>query len=144
MRSLLDVNVCIALLDSNHVFHEKAHAWWGSHAKQGWASCPLTENGVVRIMSSAGYSKDTRFSIAELIDRLQTFARQTNHEFWPDELSLLDNDVFVREHLHSSSRLTDNYLLALATYKKGRLATFDDGISAAAVKKAKPLNLVHI
>ena len=144
MRVLLDINVCIALLDPSHVFHERAHAWWSSNGKHGWASCPLTENGLVRIMSNPSYSKEIRLSMDDLIETLDTFAGATDHEFWPDDLSIRNGDVFIRERLHGSARLTDVYLLALATKRKGRLATFDEGITISAVKNAKPHNLVHI
>jgi uncharacterized protein len=144
VRALLDINVWIALFDPSHVFHERAHSWWSTNSKRGWASCPLTENGVVRIMSNPAYSKGTRFSIGDLIQRLRTFVAQSDHEFWADDLSLRSAEIFVTENLHSSQRLTDIYLLALATHRKGRLVTFDQGISIATARKAKPHNLVII
>ena len=74
MRALLDANVIIALLDSDHAFHERGHDWGAEKMKRGWASCPLTENGVVRIMSNPNYSQKTRFTPADMIGRLRTFA----------------------------------------------------------------------
>ena len=142
MRSLLDINLCIALFDPNHIFHERAHVWWAANARHGWASCPLTENGVVRIMSNPAYSKEVRFPVSDLIERLRLFTSQTNHQFWADDLSLRDPQLFDIEKLHSSARLTDTYLLALAAHRKGRLATFDKGIVLTAVKRAKHENLV--
>ena len=133
MRALLDVNVVIALLDPDHAFHERAHAWWAAQAKSGWASCPIVENGVVRIMSHPGYSKVARFTPGDLISRLRTFAAQTNHEFWPDDVSLRDGKLFPAERIHSSRQLTDLYLLALAAKHAGRLATFDQAIAISAV-----------
>ena len=141
MRALLDVNVIIALLDPDHAFHERAHAWWAANMKRGWASCPLTENGVVRIMSNPGYSQKTRFTPGDLIDRLRKFARQSNHEFWPDKISLRDEKIFVVERIHSSRQLTDLYLLALAVEHHGRLVTFDHGIPLSGVHNAKAANL---
>jgi len=141
MRALLDVNVIIALLDSNHAFHERAHDWWAANLKLGWASCPLTENGVVRIMSHPHYSDKVRFTPGDLIDRLRQFAGQSDHEFWPDEISVCDANYFASERIHSSRQLTDLYLLALATRHQGRLVTFDQGIPLSAVKNVKPSNL---
>jgi hypothetical protein len=137
MRALLDVNVVIALLDPDHAFHERAHAWWAAQAKSGWASCPIVENGVVRSMSHPGYSQGARFTPGDLISRLRTFATQTNHEFWPDDVSLRDGKLFTAERIHSSRQLTDLYLLALAGKHAGRLATFDQGIAISAVCGAK-------
>jgi len=144
MRALLDVNVVIALLDPDHAFHERAHDWWAAHAKSGWASCPIVENGVVRIMSHPGYSHGARFTPDDLISRLRTFATQTNHEFWPDDVSLRDGKIFAAERLHRSRQLTDLYLLALAAAHGGRLATFDQGIPISAVSAAKTENLYII
>jgi toxin-antitoxin system PIN domain toxin len=141
MRALLDVNVIIALLDPDHAFHERAHDWWATNARRGWASCPLTENGVVRIMSNPSYSQKARFTSANLIGRLRQFSTQSNHEFWPDEISLRDETIFVTEHIHSSRQITDLYLLALATKHRGRLVTFDQGILVSAIREAKPANL---
>jgi uncharacterized protein len=141
MRALLDVNVIIALLDPDHAFHERAHAWWAANRNRGWASCPLTENGTVRIMSHPGYSRKLRFTPGELIGCLHQFAAQSNHEFWPDDISLRDETIFAAGHIHSSRQLTDLYLLALAVAHHGRLVTFDQGIPLSGVPHAKASNL---
>ena len=144
MRSLLDVNVLIALFDPDHVFHERAHIWWGAHAADGWASCPITENGFVRIMSQPTYSARVRFPAGDLIQRLATFAQQTNHEFWSDSISLRDAQLFARDRIHNSRQITDLYLLALAVTHSARLVTFDDGVALSAVIGAAAHHLVVI
>jgi hypothetical protein len=142
MRALLDVNVIIALLDPDHAFHERAHIWWAANARQGWASCPLTENGVVRIMSHPGYSRQAAFSPGDLIGRLREFAKMSDHEFWPDDISLRDEADFSADRIHSSRLVTDLYLLALSARHQGRLVTFDQGIPLSAVPAAKSVNLL--
>jgi len=142
MRALLDFNVIIALLDASHVFHERAHDWLALNGALGWASSPLTENGVIRIMSNPGYSRQARFTPGDLIARLKQFTRQSDHEFWPDDLSFCDGKSFVTEHLHGSRLLTDIYLLGLAIKHGGRLVTFDQGIPLSAVRNAKIENLL--
>ncbi|MGE3841115.1 MAG: TA system VapC family ribonuclease toxin [Vicinamibacterales bacterium] len=144
MRSLLDVNVTIALLDPDHVFHERAHRWWAAQKRFGWASCPLTENGVVRIMSNPAYSAAARFTPGDLIARLRLFAARTNHEFWPDSLSIRDENVLVAERVHGARQLTDLYLLALAVNRGGRLATFDRSVPLSAVPSAESRHLTVI
>lgn len=144
MRALLDVNVIIALLDPDHVFHDKAHKWWASHSSSGWASCPIVENGTVRIMSNIGYTRGARFTPGDLIVRLRAFAEQTNHEFWSDDISLRDGSVFALDRIHGSKQLTDIYLLAIAAKHKGRLVTFDEGIAVSVVREARPANLLVI
>ena len=144
MRALLDINVLIALLDPDHVFHDRAHGWWKGQAKSGWASCPLTENGVVRIMSNPAYSRAAEFRPGELVEQLDLFVSQSNHEFWPDDLSLRDKTALVRDHLHSSRSITDIYLLALAVKNRGFLATFDQAIPVSAVRGATKESLTAI
>jgi toxin-antitoxin system PIN domain toxin len=144
MRALLDINVLIALLDPDHAFHERAHQWWASNRKSGWSSCPLTENGTIRILSHSGYSSEECFTPGELIVRLQQFADQTDHEFWADDISFRDVKIFSAERIHRSRQLTDLYLLALAAKHKGKLATFDQGIALSAVPIANVGNLCVI
>ncbi len=144
MRSLLDINVIIALLDPDHTFHERAHSWWSEHHDEGWASCPLTENGVVRIMSNSSYSREMQFTPHELINQLRLFGEQTDHEFWGDSISLRDEEIFSSDLILNSRQLTDLYLLALAVKHKGRLATFDGKIPLSAVRHAKEKNLYRI
>jgi predicted nucleic acid-binding protein len=97
----------------------------------GWcASCPIL-----------GYSRTARFAPGDLIDRLRRFAAQSDHEFWPDEISLRDEKIFAAERLHHSRQLTDLYLLALAVTHQGRLVTFDREIPLSGVPGATPSNL---
>lgn len=139
-RHLLDINVLIALLDPDHAFHHRAHAWWAAEARP-WASCPLTENGLLRIMASTGYSKTTRFSIQDIASRLSLFASNTDHAFWPDSLTIRDGDHFRHDSILSSKHLTDLYLLALSVENQGCLATFDQHIPLSAIPAAKASHL---
>lgn len=143
MRSLLDINVLIALLDQDHAFHARAHAWWRKN-QPPWASCPLTENGVVRIMASPAYSEARRFTVAELVTLLQVFTANTKHTFWPDSVSILDADRLDHRRILSSRSLSDLYLLSLAVENRARLVTFDHGIAASAVRGATPRNLLVV
>lgn len=144
MRALLDVNVVIALLDAAHVFHARAHAFWSASAPAGWASCPITENGVVRVMSHPGYSKLRRFSPYDLVQALKTFVSGTDHEFWVDDVSFRDDAVFAMDRVHGSRQQTDLYLLALAARHGGRLVTFDQNIALGPVKQARVDKLLVI
>jgi len=132
-RALFDMNVVIALMDASHVFHARAHQWWEQQQSEGWASCPLTENGVIRIMSAPAYSQNAAFSIPQLVKALRSFKERTNHQFWPDDLSFLDSSCFEPGLVLSSRQITDVYLLALAVKNEGCLVTFDQGIPVAAV-----------
>lgn len=139
--NLLDVNFLIALFDPDHVHHEAAHSWFGSQRSSGWATCPLTENGAVRILSNPAYSP-TAARPAEIARRLAAFHDSGDHMFWPDEVSLCDARVFDLGVGHR--HLTDVYLLALAVRRDGRLATFDRSIPAKAVRGARAGHLVVV
>lgn len=138
---LLDINVLVALFDPAHIHHESAHAWLGANRKRGWATCPLTENGVVRVLSQPGYRRDPP-TPAQVVDRLTTFRASGDHAFWPDELSLCDANHFESMLPATSRQLTDVYLLALAIQRGGRLVTFDRTIPIAAVVGAERRHLV--
>jgi len=142
MIYLLDVNVLIALLDPAHVQHEPAHAWFGQVSHSAWATCPLTENGVLQIIGNPKYpnTMGSPASIAPLVAQLRSHA---GHTFWPDDVSLLDGKHVDATRLLSSAQLTDTYLLALARAHKGKLATFDRRLVVDAVPNgAKHLELI--
>ncbi len=139
--ALLDVNVLIALFDPDHVHHDAAHAWFGTQRVSGWATCPLTENAVVRILSNPAYGASTTQPI-ELAGRLAAFRASGHHTFWPDDLSLCDTTVFDLAVGHR--QLTDVYLLGLAVAHGGFLATFDRSIPLKAARGARPADLVVV
>jgi len=140
VRALLDVNVLIALLDSDHTSHGVAMSWFAKHAPEGWASCPITQNGCVRIMSNPGYPN--ALPVQVVMQHLAGACREDVHEFWPDDVSLLGPEDFDPTRIHGPRQLTDIYLLGLATAHAGRFVTFDTGVSLAAVRKATAHNLV--
>ena len=142
MRALLDVNVLIALLDQAHPHHDIALAWLKSGIKHGWASCPITQNGCIRIMSQAAYPGAR--PAAQIIERLRAAMEHSAHEFWPDDASILDPRVVDATRVHGARQVTDTYLLALAVKHGGRLATFDSGIALSAVKGAQANHLVTL
>jgi toxin-antitoxin system PIN domain toxin len=135
--ALLDVNVLVALFDPDHVHHDAAHDWFGANRDAGWATCPLTENGLVRILSNTAYS-GVHEAPAAVQKRLVAFCASGEHVFWPDEVSLRDARRFRWPGTATHRHITDIYLLALATHKQGRLVTFDRAIPVAAVAGVEP------
>lgn len=142
MIALLDVNFLIALTDPGHQFHLSAKSWIAKEATHGWASCPLTQNGCIRIVSQSGY----RFPVPllEAISTLIDICASSRHAFWPDDISLLDTALFDHSKIHGPRQLTDLYLLALAVKHGGRLVTFDREIPLNAVRGAKRAHLVVV
>ena len=131
MRALLDINVLIALLDPEHLHHEAANDWFDGIA-DGWASCPLTQNGAIRIMAATGYAGGAG-PTSEVAGYVADLCARDDHEFWSDDISLIDRRHVDRDKLAGPKSLTDTYLLALARAHHGRLATFDRRIAVAAV-----------
>ena len=103
---LLDINVLIALIDPAHVQHDRAHAWFAATGSEVWATCPLTENGVLRIVGHARYpnSPGTPAAVAEVVAGLRALA---GHEFWPDDLTLFDGRHVDTARLLDSAQVTD-------------------------------------
>jgi hypothetical protein len=140
LRALLDINVLIALLDSQHVHHQAASDWLRARvADHGWASCPLTQNGVVRIMSQPAYPGAQ--PAARVAARLTEATETRWHAFWPDDVSLLEPGIVDWNRLLASRQVTDVYLLALAVRHGGRFVTLDRKIDAATVANADPSHL---
>lgn len=142
MRGLLDINVLVALLDENHTHHRAASDWLGGNIQNGWASCPLTQNGCVRIMSQPRYPN--ALGVSAVVLRLQSAVSTRHHEFIADDISLLDDSAVDRERLLSPRHLTDVYLLALAVAHGARLVTLDKSIPLAAVRRATAESLMVI
>lgn len=133
MIFLLDVNVLIALVDPAHVHHEPAHLWFEASGAASWATCPLTQNGVLRILSHPKYP-NTVGSPATVAPILEGLLALPGHHFWADDLSLVRNPNVDLARVASTDRVTDTYLLALAAAKGGQFATFDRRLSAQPVK----------
>ena len=141
--ALLDVNVLVALFDPSHQNHENAHRWFGRDSRHGWATCPITINGCVRVLSNDAYSA-VDATPAEVTRRLRNLCSGTGHHFWPDSVALFDETLFRAASIVSHRQITDVYLLGLAVRNHGRLATFDRSIPAKAVAGAQPGSLVII
>lgn len=142
MRSLLDVNVLLALFDRDHVDHERARSWLDMEIEHGWASCAITQNGFVRIISRPRYPNPITPNHA--VDLLRRATRARHHRFWTGAVSIVDPAVVDPSRVHSSKHVTDAYLLALAVANSGRFVTFDQSIALTTVPGAKPEHLIVV
>jgi toxin-antitoxin system PIN domain toxin len=140
VRALFDVNVLLALFDRQHVHHGRAAGWWKTWRSEGWASCPLTENGFVRVISGASYANP--IPIRQAMRILDDQIMLGGHAFWPDDISISDAAAFDDAYILRPGQITDVYLLALAVKNSGCLVTFDKSIPLAAVRGAEPRHLV--
>ncbi|MCB8883926.1 PIN domain-containing protein [Acidisoma cellulosilytica] len=136
MTYLLDVNVLIALIDPAHVAHEDAHHWFAMVGHEAWATSPITENGVIRILGNSKYpnSPGSPAAVADIMRALRALA---GHQFWPDNISLVETPGLDVAKILTAGQVTDTYLLALAKSRGGLLATFDRKLSVASVVGGK-------
>lgn len=126
---LLDTNLLIALLWPSHDRHDVAVKWFNRHRTRGWATCPVTESGFVRIVSNPAFSRDAVLP-REAVQVLTANTAAPDHRFWPDELSFSEAIAFAGARLVGHQQTTDAYLLGLARHRGGTLATLDRRISA--------------
>jgi uncharacterized protein len=140
LKALLDVNVLIALHDREHVHHSLVVRWLHDNQDAGWASCPLTQNGCLRIMSNPSYSNPQ--PMLALVSMLRQSTQSSAHAWLTDDISLLDEQHLHAQLMHSPTQLTDLYLLALAVKHSARLVTLDRRIPLNAVVHATPAHLV--
>lgn len=136
MTFLLDVNVLIALIDPAHISHDAAHRWFDAEGKDAWATCPITQNGVIRIVGNPKYP-NTPGSTAVVAEIITQLCGLPGHVFWADGISLVDANHVDANEVLTSAQVTDTYLLASAVAHGGKLATFDRRLSVKAVKGGK-------
>jgi len=144
MTFLLDVNVLISLIDPAHVGHDAAHVWFEREGRSDWATCPITQNGVIRIVGNPRYPNSPG-SPAEVADIMRRLCNLDGHRFWPDAVDLFAHDVIDPSEIRIPAQVTDSYLLALAALNGGRLATFDHKLSVRAVRGGRgALHLIDV
>ena len=119
MTALLDANVLIALVVSEHVHHDAA-AEWLSASDAGFATCPITQGSLVRFLVRTG---QTAAAARDVISAVEGANR---HEFWPDSVSFTDVQV---GGVVGHRQVTDAYLAQLARSRNGQLATLDSGLA---------------
>jgi uncharacterized protein len=132
VQRLLDISVLIALCDPNHVAHERVALWFEETGGKAWVSCPITENGFLRIISSPSYP-GLSGSVAVAVELLRKLKRHVGHHFWADDYSIANGVVDLRR-IAGPKQVTDLYLLGLAAHRKGKFSSLDLSIRAKLVQ----------
>ncbi len=140
---LLDVNVLIAMAWPTHRAHEKVQEWLARHAREGWATCPLTQTGFVRILSNPAFSPNA-LTPAHALALLHANLGHPAHRFWADELSFIQALERFHPRLAGHQQVTDAYLLGLAIHKRGKLATMDRSVLALLQEKSLQHDFVEL
>ena len=139
---LLDTNLLIALLWPTHDRHDLALKWFAHHRAKGWATCPFTQAGFVRIVSNPAFSRDA-VQPREAIHVLSANTAAKDHTFWPDEIPIVEAVAFAGVRLMGHQQVTDAYLLGLAIRRGGVLATLDERIEALMEPKSAERNALE-
>ena len=140
---LLDPNLLIALLWPSHARHELAARWFARHRAQGWATCPFTQAGFIRIVSNPAFSRDA-VQPREAIHVLSANTAAKDHTFWPDDAPFATATAFAGVRLIGHQQVTDAYLLGLALRRDGLLATLDERIVALTEPKSPERKAVEL
>lgn len=140
--ALLDVNVLVALFQPEHVHHDLAHDWFAEHRQDGWATCPITEAGLVRLLANPRLHPGG-IGVGAVVDRLRRLQSDRAHEWWEASISLTDPGLFQLTAVRGHRQVTDVYLAGLAHSRGGKLVTFDGALLWSAVAGAGP-SLVEV
>jgi predicted nucleic acid-binding protein len=114
-----------------HIHHAPVHRWFAARGRDGWATCPITENGFVRVASHPRYPNRPG-DAAAVLAILRQFCAGDGHHFWGDDISL--REVLRPGAAITHSQITDAFLLGLAVRHGGRLATLDRRIPTALIE----------
>jgi hypothetical protein len=137
---LLDVNLLLALTDPMYIHHPSAHRWFVEKGQKTWATCPITENGFIRVASHPNYPNRPG-DVTAVLDTLRRLCETPGHHFWSEDISILR--ILEPDAIITHAQITDVYLLGLAVHKKGKLATLDQRIPVEAVRGGrKALELI--
>lgn len=128
MIQLLDLNLLIALAWPSHVHHPQAHVWFADRVPSGWATCPFTQCGFVRLSSNPRIISDA-VPPQQALALLEEIVAHPHHVFWPDAVPLVGTEFISTQLLVGHRQVTDAYLLGLAIHHGGKLATLDQGIA---------------
>ena len=133
LGALFDVNALIALVDPHHTSHSTMHRWFAGHAGHGWSTCPLVENGLVRVLSQPSYRGGQR-TPATVITLLRALTASPHYQFWRDDVSLSDATLFNPDYIIGARQVTDAYLLGLAARHGGQVVSFDRSMPWQAIR----------
>jgi toxin-antitoxin system PIN domain toxin len=126
---LLDVNVLIALMWPAHEHHPKVQRWFGQHARSGWATCPITQAGFIRLITNPALTTDA-IPPEQAIRVLETVTDHPAHRFWPDAITVPEALRPAGNRLTGHKQVMDAYLIGLARHHKGSVATLDRALHA--------------
>lgn len=143
MIELADVNVLVSLAWPNHVHHSQSRAWFAEFGMSGWASCPITEAGFIRVSSNRRVIPDAR-GVGEAVGVLRALRAVGRHHFWTDDVSPVESHEVDFEALNGYRQVTDAMLASLAGRHGGKFVTFDSAAAALCRTNAIEVRLLSL
>jgi len=140
---LLDINLLVALLWTNHEQYEAAQNWFRAQRTSEWATCPMTQAGFVRVSANPRIFPEAP-PPGKAVEILKENLSHPRHRFWQDDISYAEAVAPLGDHLKGHQQVTDAYLLGLAIRKGGILATFDAGIAALVGPKSGHMKSIQV
>jgi toxin-antitoxin system PIN domain toxin len=140
---LLDVNVLVALAWPGHEAHEQVQVWFARKADLGWATCPFTQSGFVRVISNPAFSTRA-VSPQDALRALNTSIKHPAHRFWAADIGFGEAVRRFQSRLVGHKQVTDAYLLGIAQHKRGKVVTLDRSLTALLDPKSDNRDLVEL
>lgn len=130
-RQLVDVNLLLALVWPRHESHQTAHAWFAKSGQRAWATNPLTQLGVLRLLTNPQVTQGA-VSANTALEVLREATGHPGHEFWPLDSPLPDSVQTLSARIRGHHQWTDAVLLGQAVQRDGVLVTLDAGVKTLA------------
>lgn len=142
MSFLLDANALIALGWPAHEHHERMLGWFKKHARQGWATCALTQAAFIRIISQPSFSGHA-ISVSEVAELLLRNTADPKHRFLPLDFGFEQVVGCCTGGLLGHRQITDAYLLTSAVRNGVKLVSFDGGVAQLLATPAERERHLH-
>ncbi|MGP8245261.1 MAG: TA system VapC family ribonuclease toxin [Bryobacteraceae bacterium] len=133
-RYLADVNILLALVWPRHTGHAAAQAWFAKSGHRAWATNPLTQLGVLRLLTNPAVTHGI-VSTRTALELVAEATAHPGHEFWPLERDIPTVLKPLAGGLKGHQQWTDALLLVHAAERNGVLVTFDADIGKLASGK---------
>jgi hypothetical protein len=138
MAYLLDLNLLIALVSEDHIYHSSAMEWFDTPSLQ-WALCPFTEAGLLRFLT---HPKAGNLPMDEAVAILSSLKREPGYHYLPVAADWHQTTAPFAAGLHGHNQITDAFLLGIAIREGVILATFDKAILRMAGKHREQVHVL--
>jgi toxin-antitoxin system PIN domain toxin len=126
---LPDLNVLFAAVVQEHRHHALARSWIDTAPH--FATCALTESGMLRLMANATIRDGATF--ADGVTTVTALRAMRAHEFWADDTTLI-HPLIDTSVITGHRQVPDFHLLNLAASRNAKLVTLDEKLAASCAR----------